>query len=247
MSDAPQSAGLQAVLDKVRKLRALSKSQNANEAAAAARAADRLIQQYRIDEAQLSKGDVERDLYPIETFGSTGELTWQLVLIVALSDDHGCVSFTGTQRETGERRVWLVGRPTDMALVRTMYEWLKGEVERLSLEYADVQRARLSRGEWMDGPLVAATESYRLGAVRGCVLAMRSGAEELREALVGAGERQAMVHLDGRVAEAEAGLREQLGEGLADQQWEQPSLVEEAFEAGVERGRALGDVKRLTE
>ncbi len=74
------SDSLQAVLDKVRKLRALSKSANANEAAAAARAADKLIQQYRIDEAQIAQGDVERDLYPIESFGTRTEISWQLVL-----------------------------------------------------------------------------------------------------------------------------------------------------------------------
>jgi hypothetical protein len=232
------------VLDKVRKLRALSKSANANEAAAAARAADRLVQQYRIDEALIGRGDVERDLYPIETFTS-GEVSWQLVLIVALSDDHGCVSFTGTLK-SGQKLVWLVGRRTDMALVRSMYEWLRDEVERLAQEYADGQRAKLSRGEWMDGPLAAATESYRLGAVRGCVLAMRSGADELRAAIAGSEAQEAMVHLDGRVAEAESSLRDELGADLPDQQWDEPSVVEEAFDAGVERGRALGDVKRLS-
>ncbi len=240
------SDSLQSVLDKVRKLRALSKSTNANEAAAAARAADKLIQQYRIDEAQIAQGDVERDLYPIESFGTRTEISWQLVLIVALSDDHGCVSFTGTLKD-GTKHVWLVGRRTDTALVRVMYEWLRDEVERLAQEYADGQRARLSRGEWMDGPLHAVTESYRLGAVRGCVLAMRSGAEELRAAIADKGAGQAMVHLDGRVGEAEAAVREQLGQDLPDQQWEQPSLVDEAFDAGVERGRELGDVKRLSD
>src|SRR2546421_209940 len=43
----------EAVIEKVRKLRALATSQNAHEAAAAAAAADKLIQEHRLSEAEL--------------------------------------------------------------------------------------------------------------------------------------------------------------------------------------------------
>ncbi len=255
------SADLAPILSKIRKLRALAASANEHEAAAAAGAANRLIEQYRIDEAQLAENtEIGKDRAPLEVFRTVrnayGETVdaevvyWKMVLIVGLCDAHGCLSYTGTHKETRDKAVWMVGKGSDMALVRAMYEWLRDEIERLSVERYEendildsgysrpqVCRPQVRRPQvWM--------ESYQLGAVRGCLLAMRTAADEIRAAAATEAARCAIVKLDGRVDEAEKALRDMDGE-QPDQVAEEPALDLEAFAQGEEDGREVGQIKKL--
>lgn len=240
---------LQSVLIKIRKLRALASSANEHEAAAAAAAAKKLVEQYRIDEAQIVEDtEIVKDREPLEWFfsphsmdptepeGQDAEVVfWKMALIVGLTDTHGCLSYTWTHKDSGDKGVRLVGKPSDIALVRAMYEWLRDEIERLSVkEYeADFYRGR----HWMD--------SYRLGAVRGCLLAMRTAADEIRMAASSEEARSAIVLLDGRVGEVEKALEQMHGEEPPSHAADAPELDWDAFVKGEVDGREVGQIKKL--
>lgn len=149
---------LEKVIEKVRKLRALSTSSNEHEAAAAAAAAARLIQEHRLAEAALEQhveqgARVDRD--PLDTFGARVP-SWKMRLSNGLAKLHGCICFSGGLGEN--RASFLVGDPGDVLLVRDLYAWLVGEVVRLSLAHA-------GKGQ-------SFVNTYRCGCVDGVVAAM---------------------------------------------------------------------------
>lgn len=219
---------LQSILDKIRKLRALAGSSNEHEAAAAAAAADRLIQQHRIDEAQLqAHSPILVDHEPLDEFGGSVS-HWRMRLITGLCNGHGCLSFTGRNSGSPGQRVYLVGKPSDMTLVRAMYGWLREEIERLSGRFT-------GRGStWRN--------SYRLGCVQGCLEAMKTAADAVRSAALESG---ALVHLDGRVQEAEDALESLLGAKAKSRKAHAPRIDWEAFEQGEDDGQRAGQVKKL--
>jgi uncharacterized protein DUF2786 len=182
-----------AILDKIRKLLALSKSANANEAAAAAAAAQRLMQEHRIAEAELETGGPTETAQlaadPIDRFGKRSIL-WKELLCGSLVRLHGCKCWkvsNWTGPNVCERKLQIVGRPSDIASVRYLYAWLTSEIERLA------QRDARGRG-------AKYAASYRWGAVRGAIAAMRAADTAVRSEANPA----ALVKLDARATEAEA-------------------------------------------
>ena len=124
------------VIAKVQKLLALSKSSNANEAAAAANAANKLIDQYRLSVADLSEDSAEIDPM-MEDSGvvyETGRIVpWKQSLVVTLSQHYGCATFISLVYPTGRKvsRFKLVGRKSDIAIVNYMFAYLASECARL--------------------------------------------------------------------------------------------------------------------
>lgn len=101
-----------AVIEKIKKLRALAQSTNAHEAANAAAAAERLLQEHRLSEAELEANDVEtvggaeEDAAPVDTLGE--KITrWKDLLLAALCRGHGC-SWYFSERERVYR--WSIGQ-----------------------------------------------------------------------------------------------------------------------------------------
>lgn len=185
---------MSAILDKIRKLLTLSaKSTNANEAAVAAAAAQRLMTEHQIAEAELETGATHErpslSTDPLDTFGNRS-VTWKEILSSQLCSMHGCKVWKETHfegRRARERRMRIVGRPSDVASVRYLYAWLTSEIERL------VQRNGKGRGQRY-------AYSYRVGAVNGCLEAMWAARREARAAAPG----EALVRVDARLEEAEA-------------------------------------------
>ena len=150
-------ADIASVIDKVQKLRRLARSENPNEAAAAAAAADRLIQEHGLAEAQLQADGkqaaetVTEDQSPLAAW--TGKTpTWQRILASGLARHYDCASYLVWIRSNTLAHK-IIGRPSDLATVRYMWGWLSVEIERL---------AQLHKGEgrsWLD--------SFRRGAVDG--------------------------------------------------------------------------------
>lgn len=124
------------VISKVQKLLALSKSANANEAAAATNAANRLIDQYRLSVADLSEDSTEIDPM-MEDSGAiyeTGRIVpWKQSLVVTLARHYGCATFISAVYPTGRKvsRFKLVGRKSDIAIVNYMFSYLSAECARL--------------------------------------------------------------------------------------------------------------------
>lgn len=131
------STKISGIIDKVQKLLALSQSSNANEAAVAASVANKLIDQYRLSEADLSS---EEDDPLIEDDGFiyvTGRIVpWKRYLVTNLACHYGCAIFnriignSKTNRKISNYK--LIGRKSDIQLTRYMFSWLSMECIRLS-------------------------------------------------------------------------------------------------------------------
>lgn len=126
------------IVEKVQKLLALSKSSNANEAAAAAAKANMLIDQYRLSEADLEASS-EVEMEPIEEdpdfVYESGKITqWKHSLVMALSKHYGCAVWNDTSYATGRKtsRYRLVGKRSDIGITRYMFTWLMMECQRLA-------------------------------------------------------------------------------------------------------------------
>jgi hypothetical protein len=194
-------APLSAILEKVRKLRALATSSNEHEAAAAAAAAERIIQEHRLSEAEVEAGgeaptEKASDGHePITTHAKRAPY-WRKYLVSGLSSRHGCATYLRYAGGGGWAHQ-IVGRKSDVETVRYLFAWLSLEIDRL---------AGLHKGEgraWLN--------SYRVGAVAGCLEAMAVAEREIRaQAHV---TSTAIVRVDARREEAKAALPGGLGKG----------------------------------
>jgi len=120
------------ILDKIRKLRALAQSDNVNEAASAAAAAERLIQEHDIAEAELHVTEEEPCFFdaadPVASFAKKVP-TWQTILLASLS------------RQYHTAGIWIgpvykvAGRPSDVATLRYQFAYFTAEVTRLALKH----------------------------------------------------------------------------------------------------------------
>lgn len=156
---------LEKIIEKVARLRALSTSSNVHEAIAAAAAAERLIAEYRLSEADLEIDGEESELVEEEVFQYGHNLSsWKCTLIAGLNKHYGCV---GLIRLGKPKRHISFGRKSDIELVKYMFSWLSLEIARLS------QGACKGRGKGF-------SNSFCHGAVCGVLEAMHRESEEQR-------------------------------------------------------------------
>ena len=123
------------IIEQVKALNALSTSVNANEAAAAAAAANRLIDRYRLTQADLEVEEETPVIKDQDYIYQSGKVTvWKTRLIHLLTHHYGVAYFNDTSYANGRQvsRYLMVGRKSDMEIVRYMYTWLSLECERLS-------------------------------------------------------------------------------------------------------------------
>jgi hypothetical protein len=157
---------VQEVVDKVQKLLRLSKSNNANEAAAAAAAANKLIDEYRLSEADLEvQGQAEECLSEDDGYiYETGKLTtWKHTLVHVLVKHYGLSHFNDTSYSTGRKvsRFKLIGRKSDITIAKYMFTWLTMECQRLSDLYAKGQ-GRVYVASYCDGFVNGVAEQLEL-------------------------------------------------------------------------------------
>jgi hypothetical protein len=126
----------QVMLNRVRKLLALTNSPNVHEATTAAALAQTLIARHRLETwlaAEQAAGDdpdpiVDARDTPLEV--SKRLRTWKVVLACALAGANGCVAYT-LDGHAGKAIV-LVGRARDRAAVAELWGWLVTRIEWLS-------------------------------------------------------------------------------------------------------------------
>ena len=122
------------IVSRVQKLLSLSRNNNnVNEASAAASAAQKLIDQYNLDMAQIavdnggdriSDEEITRDHEPL--YNGRNSISWKSSLADAVSRSNNCRVFLsgGT--------INIVGKQTPVALTRFLYSYVQSEIERLS-------------------------------------------------------------------------------------------------------------------
>ena len=221
------SQRLARVLDKVRKLRALATSSNVFEAAAAAGAAERLLHQHELSEAEVEgAGDEPRErAEPAgECLDSHGAnvTRWRSTLAAYLADVHGCTTWIEPHwsHEAGNTswKVRIAGRPSDIAIVHYLHTWLTAEILRLV-----VSEGRGHGRSWRN--------SYAWGAVAGIQRQMDRARAEMRAAATSS----ALAVIRGRLAEATSAAPH----GLRTLRKPSPARDRNALEHGQRAGEVL--------
>ena len=122
------------IVEKIKKLLALSQSSNANEAALAASRAQELMVKYAIDEAALQPS--ERTNEPIESETVVSEYnrlpTWHALLAYILAPSFFCRSFYGRGSKYSKACIYYVGRKSDRESLIATYNFLKAEIEKMA-------------------------------------------------------------------------------------------------------------------
>lgn len=126
------------IVEKVRKLIALGASANANEAAAAMAAAQRLCEEHRLALAEIEtyEGPGEKAGIDETPVVSSGRLeVWQTKLLALLAEANGCVALRCRRIAKPSFRLvqamLLTGRPSNVAMTRQLYAFADLELVRL--------------------------------------------------------------------------------------------------------------------
>jgi hypothetical protein len=217
-------------IERVKKLLALTTSSNAGEAANAAAAADKLIEKYR-----LSQYDLEDSPPPEEAIEQdegyiyeSGRVTiWRKKLIHTLTRHYGVaywnhITLSPTGRQISRYR--MVGRKSDMSIVSYMNAYLVLECERLSnLE---------AKGTGMGRVFVA---SYQEGFVDGVSAQLQVSRAEIKKEA----NSTAMVHIESRFAEAEAGMYNLVPNLKTSKSYSHRRHNGQAYGLGKQRGSSI--------
>jgi hypothetical protein len=188
---------LDAVFERIKRLRALATSANEFEAAAAAAAAEKLMQEHRIAEAELEAHGAapEEEVTEGEALFTARKVDrWKLRIANRVSILHGCKIFFWSERpplsatdQRRQQRCRIIGRASDVAMVAYLYAWLTVEIERLTQLHG-----RGKGRSWM--------HAYRLGAATGACEAMTLAETKVRAVATSA----ALVKVDARAEAAAA-------------------------------------------
>ncbi len=216
-----------AIIDKVKKLLALSKSSNIHEAAAAAGAANKLIDEYRLSEIDIaiegidSDSIVEDDSYIYET----GRITqWKVDLISTLGSHYGVVDYIFSSYPEGRKvsKFKLVGRSSDIQIVRYMFAWLNGECQRLANAQVKGQ-----------GHVVVA--SYCRGFVAGIAIQLHASRQEVQKTATSS----AIIKLDARFQESEKFMHSKYNNIKTVSTKSHSQLSPQAYMAGQQQGKNI--------
>lgn len=177
---------MSAIIDKVRKLLALSKSTNAHEAAAAAGAAARLIEEHGIASAEIAmagNAPVEGLTDPESLYSYRRDTAWRSRLASALARHHGCKAILlGSQHSPQGKRYTVLGRKSDVEALHYMFAYLSTEVARLTAE----SEARGKIGK----------QSFALGCAEGIIEQLSRTHKEVVQKAQAAGQSTALVFID---------------------------------------------------
>lgn len=219
---------INSIIEKVQKLLSLSKSDNIHEATAAARQANRLIDQHR-----LTMADLETNTQPVddplmedsEYVYTSGKVTpWKQILLYYVATHYGLYHYNDTTFETGRKvsRFKLVGRKNDIAIARYMFAWLVVTCQRLSDQEAK-------------GKGRVFVSSYCEGFANGVNVQLALSREELKKTATST----AIVKIDNRGPEAKE-YAYKIVKGLRQIKAKSARVVDpNAYAAGKERGKNI--------
>ena len=177
----PRDAKQEKILDRVRKLLALSTSSNVNEAANAAAAAQRLMLEHRLTEADVSDTQ-EGQMFELSMGAAGFASRWKFVLVTAVARAFFCEA---VGLRVGQRRkVRIVGRKEDVEIAARVFRYLHSEINRLAkieIESIDWDEGVFSFGLGMASGIEhdpgQYLESFRRGAVASVIARFRTGEE----------------------------------------------------------------------
>jgi Protein of unknown function (DUF2786) len=140
-------------LDTIKKLLALSTSENENEAAVAAAHAQKLMEKFRIERAEAELHGQEIHELPTETAPLLiwrSEVRWKTELLGALSEANNCTVLITRVYWGGGANV--AGHPSNIALVICLYKWAEKELQRLVNKHG-YRRGQVWRNSYLFGAI----------------------------------------------------------------------------------------------
>ena len=169
------------ILDRVKKLLALSTSSNVNEAANAAAAAQKLMLEHRLTEADVSDTQ-EGQMFELSMGAAGFDSRWKFVLVTAVARAFFCEA---VGLRVGQRRkVRIVGGKEDVGIAAQVFRYLHSEINRLAkieIESIDWDEGVFSFGLGLASGIEhdpeQYLESYRRGAVAAVIARFRTGEE----------------------------------------------------------------------
>lgn len=223
------------IVEKVRKLLALSKSSNINEAATAASVANKYIVQYRLSEADYAEkkeksGTDQSDMFddPEPVYASARVTPWKLQLACVLAQHYGCAIWNDRVMNQGNRyqsRFRLIGKYNDVKFTKYMFSWLVNEISR----HSEIECRGMGHATYA---------SYCLGAVKGVDSLLRETREKAIVQAKNSGHSSAIVRLNAREQEAQKYMYSKYH--LVNPTPQKPRFNPNAFERGFDVGSFLG-------
>lgn len=216
------------ILDRIRKLRALSADpNNLNEATTAAKIAEELLQKHQIAEAELileegEKEEPKLDDNPVETFGQRQNV-WKNILSLQLAKAYNCT--TVWQRKGGVLGLYVIGRPSDIEIVKYNYAYLSLQIVRL---------AELNQPS---GLYKGAAKGWRNSFYLGATNAIISALEEEKEKVRAESNSSALAVVDKHMAESNA-LASKLFPNARESSFNS-NINRDAYNKGFEAGQGL--------
>ncbi len=216
---------IDSIIEKVQKLLALAKSSNINEAAAATAAANKLIDQYRLSEADLSLSSEDDQIVEDDGFVyETGRIIpWKNSLAITLAKHYGCAMFNSTIYPNGRKvsRYKLIGKKSDIQITKYMFSWLTAECNRL------LEKEAYGKGKIF-------SQSYCQGFVSGVSQQLvQSRAAAKQEA-----SSSAIIKIDAREQEAVSFMNKLYN--LKSSKAHSASRIDpRAFDAGMSKGKSI--------
>lgn len=186
------------VIDKIQKLLSLSigKGTTPAEAASAAAAAQKLMQQYRIEQSQLDVVEEEEKIEykqkePLFEGSSLPSWLVQLASGIACANNAKILVRKGSHYYKGEACIMLVGRKSDLQVVEYLFRYTKYEIERLCKEHI---KAGHGKGKGY-------SNSFKIGAASAIGDKLYETHEEERNYYQSAGNTTALVKIDSHQTE----------------------------------------------
>lgn len=212
------------ILIKIRKLLALATSSNVHEASAAAAAAQRLMAEHEIAEAELDLSEPTREQSPVgvEDYEQQKRTSaWKNALVMALARANGARAWR-CPRYGGGCTMKIAGSQRAITTIRYLHAYLCSEVERL----CTAERPVAARG-------AAWGNSFRLGAAYELSGRILAEARAVRAEAQQAGKGAALAVIDGERARV-AALVPRLVKGRGVR-----ASSADGFSSGQAAGRAI--------
>lgn len=221
------------IIERIKKLLALSESENVNEAAAAAAAAQKLMSAHGLEQAAIdaASGAIDEAVDSAILFEHGARAsTWKGIIAAALASTNGCAVYNFGRYGDGQRQVatMIVGPQVAAGTVRYMHAYLVAEVDRLAR----------AQDHGNDGPTLGRAwyASFRLGAASAISQKIRGGHAEVMAAATVAPENKGAIVLIERRKEAVARIMAEKRLGKARKVTTSSSS---GYAAGVTAGRGV--------
>lgn len=214
----------QVIIERVKKLLSLSQSSNLHEASAAAAAANKLIDQYRISQEDLSDKEEEIVEDTSYIYENGRAVYWKSGLVLFLANHYGCAVINKVGCGLNGRRTnnyQIIGRKSDIQITRYMFNWLLLESQRLS------KKECVGKGHKF-------SNSYCTGFVCGINEQLVKSRQELKQQV----DEKSIVALDSRVQKAKEFMREKY-HPTNDSSKRQSSIDASAYSSGFSQGKSF--------